>query len=253
MARGSKAAACAAILIALSAAPAAGQADLTYEVRHDHWRKHGVGRLSIDERGVSFTEASKKDKPRDDLHRLSLAYQDIQQLFLAPKRMVALTYKDRKWRLGADRRWEFTLVGEGSFEGAYRLLKDRLDQRFVAALADPDAEILWEIPAKLKGRFTGSEGVLQVGPDRIVFSTDEPEQSRTWRYPDIDNISTSGPFQLTVTTFERATTHYGNLKGFNFQLKQPLDEKRFHLLWRRLNRAKGLDFLTSLEEGDRKR
>jgi hypothetical protein len=38
------------------------------------------------------------------------------------------------------------------------------------------------------------------------------------------------------------------MKGFNFQLKQPLDEKRFEMLWRRLNQEKGLQFLTSIEE-----
>ena len=47
--------------------------------------------------------------------------------------------------------------------------------------------------------------------------------SRTWRYQDIENISSSGPFQLTITTFERAKTHYGDLKGFNFELKRPLE------------------------------
>jgi hypothetical protein len=38
------------------------------------------------------------------------------------------------------------------------------------------------------------------------------------------------------------------MKGFNFQLKQKLDEKRFDLLWKRLNRGKGLEFLTSIQE-----
>lgn len=241
--------ACAAIVIAL-AWPLAARAELRYEVTHDHWRKGGSGSLSIDERGITFEETSKKAKQQKNLHRLELAYQDIEQLYVSPKRLVALTYKDRKWLLGADREWEFTLAGEGTFEAAYRLLKDRLDQRFVAALADSTPGVLWEIPAKLKGRLVGSEGVVQVAPDRIVFNTDKPEQSRTWRYQDIENISSAGPFQLTVTTYERAITHYGDRKGFNFQLKQPLDEKRFNLLWRRLNQTKGLEFLTSIQEKD---
>jgi hypothetical protein len=44
-------------------------------------------------------------------------------------------------------------------------------------------------------------------------------------------------------TFERARTHYGNRKGFNFQLKQPLAEERYTQLWRRLNAEKGLKHL----------
>ena len=64
----------------------------------------------------------------------------------------------------------------------------------------------------------------------------------------IENASTSDRYQLTLTTYERAKTHYGSMKGFNFQLKQPLDEKRFQMLWKRLNQDKGLQFLTSIEE-----
>ena len=100
----------------------------------------------------------------------------------------------------------------------------------------------------LLGRVSGSEGALEVGADRIVYKTTKKRQSRTWRYGDIENISASGPFQLTLTTYERAKTHYGNLKGFNFQLKQALDEKRFNLLWRRVNQTKGLELLTSAQE-----
>ena len=31
-------------------------------------------------------------------------------------------------------------------------------------------------------------------------------------------------------------------------LKQPLDQKRFEMLWKRLNKDQGLQFLTSIEE-----
>ena len=179
-------------------------------------------------------------------------YQDIQELKLSADKLTLVTYKDRKWRLGLDKEYEFTLTPGQSFSEAYALLKDRLDQRFVAAVADEQIQPLWEIPVKLLGRVTGSEGVLQVGADRIVYKTTKKGQSRTWRYGDIENISTSGPFQLTLTTYERAKAHYGNLKGFNFQLKQALDEKRFNLLWRRLNQTKGLELLTSAQERENK-
>jgi len=99
------------------------------------------------------------------------------------------------------------------------------------------------------GTIQGSEGILQVGHDRIVYKTERTRQSRTWRYQDIENVSTSGRYQLTLTTYERAKTHYGSMKGFNFQLKQPLDEKRFDTLWKRLNQDQGLQFLTAIEEG----
>jgi hypothetical protein len=130
------------------------------------------------------------------------------------------------------------------------MLKDKLDRRFVAAIADAQPDVLWELPVKLLGVIQGSEGVLQVGQDRIVYKTDRPRQSRTWRYQDIANASTSDRYQLTLTTYEHARMSYGSMKDFNFQLKQPLDQKRFDALWKRLNQDKGLQFLTAIEEGN---
>ena len=82
---------------------------------------------------------------------------------------------------------------------------------------------------------------------RIVYETKKRDASRTWRYRDIDNISSSDPYQLTITTFERAKLQYGSRKGFNFQLKQPLEEKRFRMVWRKLNAGQGLELLTARE------
>jgi hypothetical protein len=237
-------------LLALAIAPALfAQKELRFEVRHDHWWKSGAGTLVITERGVSFQELTKKKQVK---HAFELNYQDIQELKLSADKLTLVTYKDRKWRLGVDKEYKFALTPGQSSSEAYTLLKDRLDQRFVAAVADEQIQALWEVPVKLLSRVVGSEGVLQVGPDRIVYKTTKKRQSRTWRYGDIENISTSGPFQLTLTTYERTKTHYGNLKGFNFQLKQALDEKRFNLLWRRLNQTKGLELLTSAQEKETK-
>jgi len=237
-------------VLALCVAPSlSAQKELRFEVRHDHWWKSGAGTLVISERGVSFQEFNKKKQIK---HAFELNYQDIQELKLSADKLTLVTHVDRKWRLGLDKEYEFTLTPGQSFNGAYELLKDRLDQRFVAAVADQQIQPLWEIPVKLLGRLTGSEGVLEVGADHIVYKTTNKGQSRTWRYRDIENISSSGPFQLTLTTYERAKTHYGNLKGFNFQLKQTLDEKRFNLLWRRLNQTKGLELLTSAQDKENK-
>jgi hypothetical protein len=190
--------------------------------------KHGT--LTIDESGVSYQETGKK-QPR----RLGWSYQDIQQLELAPARVRVLTYKDNPRRLGADRGYTFDALPGQDFTSSYALLKDRLDQRFVAELADAAVRPLWSVPVKLRGTIAGSEGTLTVGRDRIVYSTGRKGASRTWRYGDIDNIGTSGPFELTLTTFERAIEHYGNRKDFNFQLKEPLDERKYNELWRTLH------------------
>lgn len=222
-------------------AQAAAAQEFVYEARHDHLRKGGLGTLAIDGKGVRFAEARGK-------HHWSWAWQDIQQFEIAPTVLRVLTYRDNAWKLGADREVRFDLRSGKTFTEAYEFLKDKLDQRLVAALPDAAGTPEFRIPVKHLRRFGGTEGVLVAGGDRVVFQTDRKNESRTWRIADIENISRTGPFDLTLTTYERAKTHYGNLKGFNFQLKEPLSEARFNELWREINRAKGLQFLTSYDE-----
>lgn len=242
------------VAVLFAVAPSAfSQQQFRYEVWHGHSRPPhikragGAGTLVITDKAVSFTEAGKKGKKSK--HVWKWAYQDIQQLEISPKTLRVLTYSDNKWKLGADREYRFDLLGEGSFTDAYAALKDRLDQRFVAVLPDKDIKAAWEIPVKHLLRFGGSQGVLRFGEDRVIYATDAKKESRTWRYSDIENVSSSGPYQLTITTYERARSHYGNLKGFNFQLKERLAEVRYNDLWMRVNQAKGLKVLETYREG----
>ena len=239
----------------LFAAPAClAQQELQFEVWHGHSRPPHIkragnlGALTISDSGVSFVETYKDGKKPKHPHIWHWDYQDIQQLKLSPKALTVLTYKDNKWKLGADREYDFDLPSDRTFEDAYPMLKVRLDQRFVAAITTRPAEVLWEIPVKHLLRLGGDAGVLQVGAGELVYRSDEKGASRTWRYEDIDNISSSGPFQLTVTTFERAKMDYGSLKGFNFELKQRLDETRYNDLWLRLNQSKGLKVLSAYRQ-----
>jgi hypothetical protein len=203
-----------------------------------------MGTLTITDAGIAFEESYEGVKPKHP-HAWRWEYLDIQQLKIAPRSMTVLTYKDNQWKLGADRAYRFNLVADKTFEDAWQLLKGRLDQRLVAAIPAPLPNTLWEIPVKHLLRFGGDEGVLQVGPDAIVYKSANQAESRTWPYQDLENISSAGPFQLTITTFERAKTHYGNLKGFNFELKRRLEDSRYNDLWLRLNRSKGLTILDS--------
>ncbi len=240
--------------LALLAPAAFGQRELRYEVWHGesrvaqippHFKRVGQkGTLTVNESGISFAESVNGKKPPKHPQAWRWDYQDVQQLIISPKSMTVLTYRDNKWKLGADRVYQFDLVSDGTFADAYELLKNRLDQRFVAQVPENNVpNLLWEIPVKRLARFSGDEGTLQVGTDRIVYMSAKPGASRTWRYEDINNISSSGPFDLTLTTFERAKLDYGSRKQFAFALKQRLNEARYNDLWLRLNQSKGLQVL----------
>ena len=217
-----KAASC--VILVASAWASAAQ----FNVRHEHLRKGCDGVMTADENGVRFSGPK--------AHAWVWTYNDIQELRLEPGRIHILTYKDNNLRLGADREYDFT--GNLPFGELYTLWRDRMDQRFVAALPEPGAAT-FSVPVKHLKRISGSEGTLAFGEDSIAYFTNSEGDSRTWRFSDIDSISSSGPFQLTITTFERARSHYGDRKGFNFELKQAITETRYNQLWLQIERKNG--------------
>lgn len=217
-------------------------AELRYSVRHKHFLGSGQGTLSISERGMHYREQGRS------AHRWDWTWNDVQQLLIAPRTLRVLTYEDNRWQLGRDRSHRFELAGAGSFEEVWTLLKDRLDQRLVAALARHEGDLWWSIPAKRLRRFGGDHGELMVTSAGVVFRSRSLEASRTWRWADLESVSRTGPFQLTFTTYERALAEYGALKSFTFQLKQPLEEEAFRRLWLRVNRHHGLQPLLTYTE-----
>jgi hypothetical protein len=203
-----KKATCLILLAVLSAA--ALPAEIRFEARY----KKRLGTMTVDERAISF-QGVKKDSWRWN-------YPDIDELKLG----------EHSVRVTAGRTYEF----RGDVPAAvYALWKDRLDQRFVAELADRGVQPDWRIGVKHRIRRTSAEGVLEFGRDRIVLASARPDDSRTWRISDIENISSSGPFELTIVTFERARLDYGDRKQFNFRLKEVLSEAKYNELWLKIN------------------
>jgi hypothetical protein len=111
----------------------------------------------------------------------------------------------------------------------------------VARLADTAGTAEWRVPAKKLNAVKGSEGALLVYADRLVYESATPGASRTWRDADIRSVSTAGPFEFTLESFEQDGV-------FHFQLKEPLDAARYQALWLRLNRPKGLSLIPTTKE-----
>ena len=200
-----------------------------FPVRHLHLHGGCNGLLTVDENGVSFAG------PKG--HAWKWQLQDIQELKLAPDSVTVLTYQDNKWRLGLDREYRF--LGQTPAKELSALLSPRMDQRLVVQIAEPVKDAVLSLPVKHLGRIEGSEGTLAFGGETVVYTTAKSDDSRTWRYSDIDTISSSGPFQLTVTTFERERSQYGDRRGFNFVLKQPIAEAKYNELWLRIEKKNG--------------
>ena len=170
----------------------------SYPVRHKHLRNGVTGTLRVDENAITFTEPGKQAK-----HSRVWKYDDIQELLLGAGTLRIVTYEDNRREFGRDRVFDF----------------------------DPE----WQLPAKLARRTGGSQGMLLVARDLVVYKTAVSSESRSWRIADLENISSSGPFDLTITTHER---------GFRFQLKHALEEGRYQELWLRINETHGLRILS---------
>jgi hypothetical protein len=209
----------------LACAMAAGAAQ--FPMRHRHLRGGCQGTLDVSESGVRFTG------PKG--HAWQWTLDQIRQLELAPDRIVVVSYDNGKLP-GTERSYEFD--GAAPAAGLYALLASRMDQRLVAELAPPPDATAWSLPVKHLGR-AGSLGTLEFAPNLIAYRSPAKDESRAWRYVDIAGISSSGPFQLTITTLERAPAQYGGRKDFNFELRQPISEDQYNELWQRVETKNG--------------
>ncbi len=188
-----------------------------FPVEHRHLHGRCAGDLRIDAAGVSFAGSRKHD-----------AYwklQDIRELKLARDQVYVLTYRGG---------YEFR--GDIPAQKLYAALKDVMDQRLVMEAAGQAEGLSYTVAVKHRG---GADGVLAFGEDAVLYTSDARDESRTWRYKDIDNIATSGPLQLTITTFERSLLHYNDRKEFNFELKQPITEAKYNELWLLVEKKNG--------------
>src|SRR5579862_8289673 len=111
------------------------------------------------------------------------AIEDIRQLTIGPDFVRVQPYERKSYL--------FQGCASGLTANAYVLLKDRLDRRFVAAIADERVKPEWQMSVR--------DGKLLFGEDRIVFDSTIHGQSRTWRISDIDNVASGGEFDLIIT------------------------------------------------------
>ena len=207
------------------------------DVRHTHWRGGCTGVLHVSDDGVAYEQTSGDDKE----HSVRWRWPNIQQLDLVRDRIVITSYRDRALLFGSDKPFEFEFTGTPPMEDLYALFSARMDQRFVARIALPPGDALWRLPAKRLRAIQGVEGELIVERSRVLFVATATGESRVWRDEDIVNISSSGPFSLSVTTHERG----GN---FEFQLKSPIEKARYDELWKRLNGPRGLDLISTMNK-----
>ena len=211
------------------------QNQLVLKVRHDHGWGSCSGTLALDDRGVRYETTHAKDAR-------NWTYEDVQQFQVGEgQRLKVLTYEDRKWRLGADQVFEFAWTdGEPTPLEVYDFLRAHTRRPIAAGLRIADlGEVRYEFPVKHLGVLKGRPGRLLFTERWVVLQSDEKGGDRTWRYEDLESISSSGLYDLTLTTHEQQKFHYSSHRVYQFQLKEALPPDRYDTLWRFVNQKKG--------------
>ena len=225
-----------ALVVLVSAANAISQErEITLNVRHDHFMGSCNGSLLLDERGVRYQTNHQKDARTWNM-------EDIKEFEIERDRHIKLyTYEDRSnWRLGADKIFEFTWSDESiSSQQVYEFLRSHTRRPVAASLIPAEVgPVSFDLPVKHLGILKGNQGRLQFSEGGVVFQASNGRGSRSWRYEDLESISSGGPYDLTLTTYEQQRFHYASRRAYNFQLKEPIPPDRYDALWRFIDEKK---------------
>lgn len=202
--------------------------EFTYKVQQDRLIGHRDGALIISDKGVEYRAKREKESR-------SWTYADIKLLeILSPTRVRIWTYKDRKLYLGRDESLTFKIIEGQIDQNASDFLRERIARPFVTSFIKEEQNALAEIPVKRSRRFGGSEGVLKVYQDQLVYESQTGNDSRSWRWMDIRSVGRPDIYRFDVETFEPqlgASSH-----SFTFILKERMADKTYDLIWSRVYR-----------------
>lgn len=227
---------------------AAGAPVVSYKVKHDHAVGSGRGELRIMPDGIEFVgegerEAAHSRAWRDaDVKRIEISADEI-EIFVyeaarvpVVPRQVPLVDETISVAVGTERQYEFHLVEGEVSEEVVRALLARFERPVATTVVpnDPDesGRMLFEIPVFHRHVAGGESGTLRVYEHHVVFDAEAPGHSRHWRYSDIRDVGRLGRFKFEIATYERQLATDG--KSYVFDLKRPMTEVEYELLWRRL-------------------
>jgi hypothetical protein len=203
--------------------------DLRFPVEHKRWLRDRTGELIFGETGIEFRAKDKKDAR-------TWRYEDVQQLgLLSPKELTILTYDDSKWKLDKDIFYRFKITSGELTPALYQQLQGKLKWPLVSALIPPGITPKFAVPVKHLLGFGGTQGMLEIGDKYVIYKTDAPKDSRVWRYQDISSVGTTGPYQLRLTSMDRAEGESGGERNFVFILKERLTTETYDFIWWKIN------------------
>ena len=198
---------------------------------HRSLNKALPGTLVIDSDGIEFQSAKLKQR---------WAFIDIHTFDVDSHDLTLWTYQRRHWHEPGERPFRFTLV-EAIPPGVAAQLSQRVKKPVRNSLPVSELKPVAEIPAHRRTFFGGSNGILRFKDDGIDYVTGQGQDSRTWRWSDIQTIANPNPYELRVTAYREVV---------EFDLKEALPRALFERMWDQLY-TPGLNVSVNLE-GERR-
>ena len=165
------------------------------------------GTLVIDGNGVEFRGENKRSQ--------RWAFSEIQTSFIAPHRLTLKTYLNRSLHRPGERTYRLSLaqamppVVAAQLAGSVARPSQNADP-------DPDAPAIATIPARHRAIASGTNGVLRIRQDGIDYVTSSKDDSRSWRWADLQTLSNPDAYHLFV---------FGYRDTYTFDLKAPVSGK----------------------------
>jgi hypothetical protein len=199
-------------------------AEYRFKVKHDHVRKYCAGELVVGDSGVEYLTD-------EDGHARRWDFADIKMLKLvSPTKLKVLSYETGRLKV-ADRDFSFELTdGEITKEVSDFILSRVTRPVSTTFVPAADERPAFSVPVRHRRLFGGDSGALRVYATGVVYESEGgQEKSRYWRWSDIQAVGRSGRFKLSLTTYE--PEFGGPSKTFDFDLKEPADDRLYDYLW----------------------
>jgi hypothetical protein len=216
----------AAVLVLLFGGATALAEEFTFSVEHNHLVGSCKGDLIIGADAVEYRTSHKK-------HARKWTYADIKMINLdSPTKLEVLSYESRLMKMGGDRTFQFKVVKGEVPKEASDFLLSRVSRPLATSFVKSEEKGQFEILARHRHRLGDCEGTIKILANRVVYESARPENSRLWRWSDIQGISRTGPYQFSITSYEPKLG--GPTKTYNFDLKERMSDAAYDYLWTRI-------------------
>jgi hypothetical protein len=191
---------------------------VSFKVRHEHTLGACEGTLTFSPDGVRYETKEKN-------HSRKWSYPDVKYFEIISEREIEIrTYESQGVaRLGRDRDYDFRLTAGALTDDLYQTLVQHSPRAVVTHVVFHGTEIVQEIPVRHRHRIGGCAGTLTIATDKVIYRAEQKEDSRIWRLEDIQSFASSDPFSLRLSSA---------FETFTFDLKLPLEQNSYDLLWR---------------------